>query len=366
MPQTKSMTQRDRFLKWMTFDPVDRVPLMEMGIWPETIARWHSEGLPPWVRELRHLEDHLGLDVSFNKNWLPIDQELYPPGESEVIEEDDETVTRRDGLGVILREQKWNKTIPQYIRFPVENENDYERFRERLDGKDPGRYPQEFDQNLHWRIVRGEIVGINIPAFFGWPRKIMGFENWCMAYYDQPDLVRRIIADRLQLAKDLFARVLATGAVDFVQIWEDMAFKTASMISPGLVREFMLPAYSDLVAYFRDHGVKLIMVDSDGRVTDLLPVWLEAGIDGCHPCEIAAGSDPNLLRQAHPRCTLLGGVDKREIAKGKEGVDRELARLQPVIDQGAFIPMIDHFVPPDISYDTYRYYVDRRREILFR
>jgi hypothetical protein len=26
--------------------------------------------------------------------------------------------------------------------------------------------------------------------------------------------------------------------------------------------------------------------------------------------------------------------------------------------------MLDHFVPPDVSWDTYRYYVDRRRVLL--
>ncbi len=46
--------------------------------------------------------------------------------------------------------------------------------------------------------------------------------------------------------------------------------------------------------------------------------------------------------------------------------DAELARLLPLLEEGAFIPMLDHFVPPDVSYSTYRYYVDRRREVLTR
>jgi hypothetical protein len=45
---------------------------MEMGVWDETLERWHGEGLPSWVTSLRHLEDYLRLDRSFNVNWLPI------------------------------------------------------------------------------------------------------------------------------------------------------------------------------------------------------------------------------------------------------------------------------------------------------
>ena len=189
-------------------------------------------------------------------------------------------------------------------------------------------------------------------------------ENLCLAFYDQPRLVQRMIADRLQFAKDVFARALATSRIDFVQVWEDMSYKTAAMISPKLIRQYMLSAYSELVRYLREGGVRVIMVDTDGRVDQLLPIFSEAGIDGTHPCEIAAGSDPLELRRLCPRCTLIGGLDKRRIASGRDGVDDELRRIQPLLKEGGYIPLLDHYVPPDVSYQIYCYYVERRRELL--
>ena len=226
------------------------------------------------------------------------------------------------------------------------------------------QYAESLDADLRGRRERGEIVGINFRAFFGYPRILMGLEGLSIAYFEQPGLVRRIIADRVAMAKAMLPRLLATGALDFVQVWEDMAFKTASLVSPKLVREIMLPAYAELVALLREGGVRLIMVDCDGHVENLLPIYMEAGIDGAHPCEIAAGSDPNRLREVCPKAALMGGMDKRAIAGGGKGVDAELRRIAPVLKQGAFIPFLDHFVPPDVSYDVYRYYVDRRREAL--
>ena len=360
------MTPRERFVKYMKFGRVDRVPLMEMGTWPETLTRWYGEGLPPWVRELRHLEDHLQLDISFNNNWLPVHSGILPEFRHKVLEEDQNTRLVRDSQGVVLREIKDGRSIPQYVKFPVETEADYEALRPRLDGASPGRYPETFDDDLHWRRVRGEIVGLHFRSFFGFPRGLMGAENWCMAFYDQPGLVRRVIADRLQFAKDCYRRVLATGAVDFVQVWEDMSYKTASLISPKHVREFMLPAYIELVSFLREHGVQVIMVDTDGKVDDLLPIFLEAGMDGTHPCEVAAGSDPVSLRERFANAALMGGMDKRAIAAGRDGIDAELRRIAPALAQGGYIPMLDHFVPPDVSWDDYRYYVDRRRELLAR
>jgi hypothetical protein len=359
-----ALSERDRFLRYMNFQSVDRIPLMEMGFWSETFERWYHEGLPRWVTHDRHLEAHLGLDLSFNRNWLPINDALYPPLEPRVLEDRENEQVLSDENGVVYRQQKQHRTIPQYIRFPVEDEADYERLLPRLNGVHPGRYADDFDEDLHWRRQRGEIVGVHFRSFFGFPRALMGLQGWCMAFYDQPHLVRRMIADRVRFAKELLQRVLATGTLDFVQVWEDMAFKTASLISPQLVRQYMLPAYEELVDVLRRGGVKLIMVDCDGRIDALLPIWLEAGIDGAHPCEVAAGSDPVELRRQYPGCRLMGGLDKRAIASGREGVDAVLRHVQPLLQEGAYIPFLDHFVPPDVSYDTYLYYLERRQALL--
>jgi uroporphyrinogen decarboxylase len=358
------MNQRERFLNWMHYQPVDRAPLMEMGFWDETFTRWHGEGLPKWVCHDRHIESYLGLDISYNRNWLPINTLLYPVPETRVIEESENEQILVDDRLVTLRQQKQFKTIPQYIRFPVSDEASYDAILPLLNGADPGRYPEDFDTELHWRWERGEIVGVNFHSFFGFLRDFMGMETTCLAFYDQPQLVRRMIADRLVFAKQVFARVLATGKLVFFQVWEDMAYKAGPLISPRLVREFMLPAYIELVRFLREGGVKLIMVDCDGRVDSLLPIWLEAGIDGAYPSEIAAGSDPLALRRAFPGVRLMGGLDKRRFAEGKAGAAAELARLAPLMREGGFIPFVDHFVPPDVSYETYCYSVEERRKHL--
>jgi uroporphyrinogen decarboxylase len=192
----------------------------------------------------------------------------------------------------------------------------------------------------------------------------MGLEGYCTAFYEQPELVQRIIADRVEFAAELYAPLRDSKILDFVQIWEDMAYKTASLVSPDFVRKYFLPAYEELVELFHDCGAQVMGVDCDGHVIDLVPIWMEAGIDAVYPCEIAAGSDPELIRQEYPRCALVGGMDKRLIARGREEIDAEAERIAPLVRKGGYIPMLDHFVPPDVSYDHFRYYVDRRREVL--
>lgn len=100
------MKDRERFLNYMTFQPVDRAPVMEMGFWTKILERWHHEGSPKWVTHDRHAEAYLGLDLGFNRNWLPINDMVYPPFEVETLEENETVQVIRDENGVILRQQK--------------------------------------------------------------------------------------------------------------------------------------------------------------------------------------------------------------------------------------------------------------------
>ena len=46
---------KDRFYRTYAYLPVDRVPDLEFGYWPQTIRRWLKEGMPV---ELTHEEQN--------------------------------------------------------------------------------------------------------------------------------------------------------------------------------------------------------------------------------------------------------------------------------------------------------------------
>ena len=110
-----------------------------------------------------------------------------------------------------------------------------------------------------------------------------------------------------------------------------------------------------------------MLVDSDGDVTQLIPFFIEGGVDGILPFEVAAGMDIRKVRQEYPDLLIAGGIDKREIAKGKEAIDRELESKIPFMAQSAgYIPYIDHSIPPDVSFENFIYYRRRLAEMIQR
>jgi uroporphyrinogen decarboxylase len=58
----------------------------------------------------------------------------------------------------------------------------------------------------------------------------------------------------------------------------------------------------------------------------------------------------------------MGGVDKTRLIAGKEEIKKEVARLKPIVEDGGYIPYVDHRVPPDVTLENYRYYLKLKRE----
>ena len=73
------------------------------------------------------------------------------------------------------------------------------------------------------------------------------------------------------------------------------------------------------------------------------------------------------VRKQYPHLLIQGGLDKTKVARGREAIDAELeAKLPFMLSQGGYIPHIDHTVPPDVSWDNFRYYWEKVREYVER
>jgi len=92
---------------------------------------------------------------------------------------------------------------------------------------------------------------------------------------------------------------------------------------------------------------------------------MDAGVDVIWPIERASEVGPVEWRARFGKgLRLWGGVDKREIARGPEAIRTHLREFIPLIEEGGFIPTVDHTVPPDTSWDNFRYYMDAKTALL--
>ena len=353
------MTFKESFHTLMNFEKPDLLVQFEWGYWDETIERWRKEGLlqdkQPW--------EHLNI-TTYER--VPAKRRFDPDFEIKVLEENDENQIIQDENGIIQKISRNRTAFPQFLKHPVQNREDFEKIKERLDPHSNGRYPSDWKERIENLQKRNTILvlGQCDISFFGWPRELMGLKNLLMSLYDQPELIKAINDYHLWFLKELYDKALSEVDFDCAFIWEDMAYKNGPLISPELFREFMLPYYKDLTSYLRSKGIKWIILDSDGNIEKLIPLFVEGGVDGLLPFECAAGLDIREVRKAYPDLRILGGIDKMEIAKGKEAIDRELEKKLPfMFSKGGYLPTLDHHVPPEISYENFKYYLEKTRRV---
>jgi len=215
------------------------------------------------------------------------------------------------------------------------------------------------------RVGEDVPISLEVGGFYGYLREWIGSERILYMFYDDPVLIEDMMEQMLYLEIEVIKRVVKDIRVDMATFWEDMCYKAGPLISPAMVRRFMMPRYKKITDLLRSNGVDVIYLDSDGNIEQLVPLWLESGINYLWPFEVAAGNDAVALRKKYGKDLIIGGtIDKRALAKGKEAIKEEVMSKVPfLLGQGGYLPTTDHGVPPDVTFENYCYYINLMREV---
>lgn len=367
------MTHRERWIETLLFGKPDRIPLNPGEGRKSTKARWLKEGLKEGADPLSQAYRELGgkLELPREGEGFPIDTKMRPCFEEKVLEVKADSQIVQDWKGNVCEIgleftpeflRSWGGQTDfvtrRWIKCPVETHAGWDDMKRRYDADDPERYPKS-PTALGKRLQgRDYITGVYLSGPFWQLREWLGFEGLCIMLHDDPDFVREMIFFWESYVAKILKHVFKDFTPDYVHISEDMAYKCHSMISIDMAREFLLPTWARWGEIVRKAGVPLYMMDSDGFIGELIPLWIEAGINVCDPMEVAAGNDINKFRREFGRkIAFRGGVDKREMAKGGISIKCEIERILPVIKDGGFIPGCDHGIPNDVSWPSYVEYI---------
>ena len=360
------MTPREQAVRTLQFKSVDRVPFWPGGPRESTLRAWRTQGLSsegPWQE---HLWRELGFcpDSRQERTEPGVDFRMIPRFPEEVLDHKDGHYIVQDWKGNIceisdtfdvtyLRLAK-DFVTRRWIKCPVENRDDWERMKARYRLDSPGRFADDFLQRAGRLAHRDYWSEVSFSGSFWQMREWCGFEGLCMLMIEQPDLVDEMAAFWTDFIEQVLGRMYAQLVPDSIHISEDMAYKAHAMISPAMTRRFCKPSWDRWTAQARRAGVPLVRVDSDGFVGELIPLWIESGVNACDPMEVAAHNDLVEYRRIYgEQMAYVGGVDKRAIAKGGSAIRQELMRLDPVVREGGYVPGCDHGVPFDISWPNF-------------
>jgi len=359
--EDSKMKDGERLVRWLTFQDVDRPPFYQFFLgWDSTHERWwHETG----IRRL-NLQAYFNLD--FGLENVPIRLGMVPAFKREVVEEQSQFYIERDERGILMRQRRDRGSMPGFLEHPVKGWDDWEQIKKRFDPDSPERYDVDWGAFNGYLEHTGAVANLGYVPYgvFGTPRDLMGAEEVLISFAAQPDLVHDMMDHLTDFWIRIYDRVSEHVKISCIHMWEDMSGRKGSLISPRMVEDFMMPNYRKISEFAESKGIPLFSVDTDGLVDELLPPMTKAGVNMMFPFEVQAGCDIERYRREYPKLGIMGGLDKRALARDRDAIDRELAVAERMHRIGGYVANPDHAVPPDVPFENYRYFLGRLREMV--
>lgn len=337
------------------------------------MEQWKKQGMP---QDVPHEElfdyDPPGNHSLGQLGWC--EAALEPEFEEKILEERGEHEVVQDfaGRAVLCFTGRRSGFMPEYLDHPVKDQRTWEEnVKWRLSPESSQRY-----EDLHARMqeardhaAQGLIVTQNLVGGYMYLRSLIGPADLLYKFYDEPELIHDCMKVWLELADAVISRHQEYVTIDELFLAEDICFKSGPLISPDMMREFLLPYYGELIENVRRRQIDrrrhlYIQIDTDGKAVPVIPVYGEIGMDVMSPFEVASGCDVVAIGKENPDLVIFGGIDKRILAKSKQAIDREIERILPVMrERGGYIPTCDHGVPEEVPYENYLHYRKRCIEL---
>ena len=354
---------REEFLDHMTFVSNDRPLFTEIfGPIVGLKEEWEEQGATP--EELDFSAYRFQCEA---RGRVPVSTGRLGGETPRVIEENDSEIISIDELGRTMKLFKGVATLPLPLDYPVESMDDWLKIKPRYTFSE-ARFGKDWEAAARKLREDDRVVTVGIPGGFDEPRQLMGEEELCVAYYEQPELVMDILDTIGETAVRVLERVVSTVPVDFLSVHEDFAGKSGCLIGPNQIETFVKPYYRRVWDLVQSHGARLFDLDSDGDINAVIPSLLEAGVNCMHPMEPASNMDIVKVREEHGNSlAFYGGIDKHVIRRSQDEITAELEyKIPPMVKSGGCVLALDHRIPNGTPLANYKFYLDKAWEIMER
>ena len=352
---------------------VPGAPLVKREFGFYCLEGWQRQGLPEGI-PLGELFDYdpPGGHALGQLGWC--EAAFAPAFEEKILEDRGEYEVVQDfaGRAVLCFKGRRSGFMPEYLDHPVKDRQTWEEdVKWRLNPGTESRCSDlaERMQEARERAAEGFMITQNLVGGYMYLRSLIGPGDLLYKFYDDPELIHECMTAWFDLADSVVSRHQQHVTLDEFFIAEDICFNSGPLISPDMMREFLLPYYRQLIENVRRRQIDksrhlYIQVDTDGNALPVIPVYQELGMDAMSPFEVASGCDVVAIGQQYPGLAIFGGIDKRVLARSKQAIDREVERILPVMrERGGYIPTCDHGVPEEVPYENYIHYRNRCVEL---
>jgi len=344
------LNSRDRVKLVLQHREPDRVPIHDSP-WQATIDRWRTEGLPSGVSPA----DYFGYELA------GYGADTSPQFPVEVLSEDDEYIVERNSFGGIRKNHRDLSTTPMIVDYPCKRREDWGKLKPRLRASDYRVDWVSGLQSFQSERSRGRFITYNAAVGYDKVQSYVASARLLKAVLMEPDWVEDMYWTDAKLAIEMCDRMMK-GGFEFngAYLFCDLGYRHGLFFSPKHYEDQLHSVFKELCRYFHSHDMPVIL-HSCGKVKDLIPYFIEEGIDCLQPLEVKAGMDlTELKREYGDKISFMGGIDQRLMAfDDPTPIEKEIReKLEVAKEGGGYIYHSDHSVPKNISFQQYVRVID--------
>ena len=307
------LTKRERVLRTARFQETDRVPLYDILQNDAVIEHYAA----PVLRGQRLSPDN-GPEATGYAIGCALDMTRMPGGPSRTGEE-------RQKNGLVVHLEPWASWI---VERPFnDSASMVEWVKTEIEHTCAARFDQEYREAFYgWMdqtaayTAAGDPTGRQDPAVqviesgVGLTEiyHVLGWDYFTTLMFDFPDLLEEWLEARHQAELRRVAWIADSRRIPIALTYDDIAYKTSTLLSPKWLRKHWQPRLKRLVTAWHDRDV-LCLFHSDGNLWSVLDDLVAAGIDGLNPLEVLAGMTVQAVRQRYPSLFLTGGIDVSQL-----------------------------------------------------
>lgn len=243
---------------------------------------------------------------------------------------------------------RWNRSIDKDIGvvsnclISQDNINSY-RF---PDPENPGRY-EDFKSLIEKHNDKFVIAQIGFSLFErAWT--LAGMENILMAMVAEPAFVHDLLDRILDYNMKVIEHACAYD-IDGMLFGDDWGQQTGLIMGPQLWREFIASRVKEMYQYVKSKG-KYVMIHSCGKVDEIFPDLIEAGLDVFNPFQPEVMNVFEIKKKYGNKLSFYGGIStQKTLPYGTVDETREAVRrmLYEVGRNGGYIAAPAHAIPGD-------------------
>lgn len=367
--KTHEMTSRDRVLSALAHREPDHVPL---DIGGSDVTGIHRDAYRRLARFLG-LHDDVHLYHRVQQLALPSDEMLQslevdvrplvaqPSDRWELVIDDTRThQTFVDEWGVEWAMPKAGGLYFDMVGHPLRAVSDASELTNRNwpDGANKARF-RGLRQQAEQLAAHGLALTL-APAYGGilesaaWLR---GYENFYMDLIRNPVLIEAILNATLRFHIDFWRAALEQvgDLLDVAVEYDDLGWQWGLLISEEMYRRYVKPRHKELFEFIKAHSRAAIFLHSCGAVYDLIPDFIDTGVDILNPVQVSAAGmgKTRQLKEEFGNDLVFwgGGVDTQAILpRGSAEAVREEVKLRigDLAPGGGFVFAAVHNIQPDV------------------